>query len=100
MQKYIKREVKYKVVSKEEEAYQPESIAIKVAIEFCLNIGTVSFLFQDMMSIFDQYGLREKFIFNLEPFIISGLFKKEYIPEEILKEFLKFYESKSDAFVK
>ena len=87
-------------MSKDEEAYQPESIAIKVAIEFCLNIGTISFLFQDMMNIFDQYGLRNKFIFNLEPFIISGLFKKEYIPEDILREFLLFYETKSEAFVK
>ena len=87
-------------MSKDEEDYQPESIAIKVAIEFCLNVGTINFLFSDMITIFEQYGLRNKFIFNLEPFIISGLFKKEYIPEDILREFLLFYESKSEAFVK
>ena len=54
MQKYVKRDVKQQsLLNSEDEAYQPESIAIKVAIEFCLNIGAVEFLFHDMMSIFD-----------------------------------------------
>jgi hypothetical protein len=29
---------------------------------------------------------------NLEPFIINGKFKKEFIPEEVLNEFLDNFE--------
>jgi len=38
--------------------------------------------------------MREKLIVNLEPFIISGQFKKEVIPEDVLREFLDFFEKK------
>ena len=68
--------------------YEADSIAIKVAIEFCLNINSVKFLFDRILALFDQNGMRNKFIKNLEPFIMSGQFRNEFIPEDILKEFL------------
>lgn len=74
--------------------YQADQIAIKVAIEFCLNIGTTNFLFTQMLELFEVHNLRQKFISNLEQFIISGQFRKEHIPEDILSEFLSFYENK------
>ena len=40
--------------------------------------------------------MRLKFIQNLEPFIISGQFKKETIPENILNEFLEFWGTKDE----
>ena len=41
---------------------QADAIAIKVAIDFCLNIGITKFLFTDIFQLFVQYNLREKFI--------------------------------------
>ena len=77
--------------------FQTDAIAIKVAIEFCLNIGSIKFLFNDMLLLFEHNNLRKKFIENLEPFIISGQFRKEVIPEEILDEILTIYENKGEA---
>lgn len=74
--------------------YRADEIAIKVAIEFCLNIGATHFLFTDIFSLFNQFNLRPKLIANLEPFLISGQFKKGVIPEDVLQEFLQFYEHK------
>jgi hypothetical protein len=47
-----------------------------------------------MLELFEVHNLRQKFISNLEQFIISGQFRKEHIPEDILSEFLSFYENK------
>jgi len=44
-----------------------------------------------MVDLFHRNGMRLKFIQNLEPFIISGQFKKEIIPEDVLTEFLDFF---------
>ena len=77
-----------------EDSYQAYVIAIKVAIEFCLNINATDFLFSEIIQVFKQHGLWLKFIQNLEPFIMSGHFKNELIPEKILAEFLDYYEKK------
>lgn len=64
--------------------YRADEIAIKVAIEFCLNIGATHFLFTEIFGLFNQFNLRPKLIANLEPFLISGQFKKGIIPEDVL----------------
>ena len=65
-----------------------------MAIEFCLNINATFFLFTEIFQIFVDNGLESKFIQNLEPFIISGQFRKEVIPESIVRKLIKFYEDK------
>ena len=80
--------------------YEPEAIAIKVTIEFCLNIGAVDFLFLEMFELFDSCGLRPKLFSNLEPFIISGQFKKEVIPEQILSDFLDHFGANQGNHIK
>ena len=66
------------------DTYQADSIAIKVAIEFCLSISATFFLFTEIYQIFVDQTLEHKFIQNLEPFLLSGQFKKEIIPESIV----------------
>jgi alpha-tubulin suppressor-like RCC1 family protein len=51
-------------------ALQWDLIAIKSAIEFCLAINSTSLLFSDIFNLFAQSGLEEKFLKNLEPFIL------------------------------
>jgi hypothetical protein len=58
--------------SSDKGANTADSIAIKVAIDFCLNIGITNFLFTDIYDMFIQCNMKEKFVQNLEPFIISG----------------------------
>jgi len=73
-------------VSKED--YSVEETAINAVIEFCLSISACDFLFTEIFDLLNSLNLRNKFIQNLEPFIISGQFRREIIPESILKEFL------------
>jgi hypothetical protein len=50
-----------------------------------------------MLILFEYNNLRSKFIQNLEPFIISGQFRKELIPKEILEQILNQYEGTGDS---
>jgi hypothetical protein len=69
-------------------------IAIRVAIEFCLNIQSVDFLFsKDIYGFFHDKGLKEKFVKHLEPFILSGSFKRQKIPDAIIKYIVLQYEN-------
>lgn len=56
---------------------------MKVAIEFCLNIGALDLLFGQIHQIFKSYdeSLGQMFVRSLQPFIMSGLFRKVEIPE-------------------
>lgn len=74
------------------EKYQADQIAIKVAIEFCLNINAIPYLFSDIYSILAENKLEEKFLMNLEPFILAGKFRKEIIPDVIVRKLIKYYE--------
>jgi hypothetical protein len=53
-------------------------------------------LFTDLYQIFKDCGLESKFIANLEPFILSGSFKKVEIPANIVKKITSFYEERNN----
>ena len=76
--------------------YSIEDIAIKVSIEFCLNINEAGFLFNEIYEFFRENGLRENFINLLCPPIVAGQFRKEYIPETILEKLIVYLEAKSN----
>jgi len=65
-----------------------------VAIEFCLAINCTNFLFSDIYRTFQEKGLEDKFLLNLEPFIISGQFRKEKVPEDVVMKLIKHYEDR------
>jgi hypothetical protein len=110
LQEYM-RELIFKTISLEIEKnlknvhieLAPESllescqIVMKVSIEFCLNIGATDILFQKIFPMFTRYGpkISQTFIKNLQPFIMSGLFRKVAIPEEIFLEFIRQYDDGS-----
>ena len=75
-----------------EKQFSIEEIAIKVSIEFCLNIGEVNYLFTDIYEFFKEKELKDKFILLLCPAIISGQFRNEHIPETILLKLIYIYE--------
>ena len=69
-------------------------IIMKVAIEFCLNIGAADLLFGKIHQIFKSYdaSLGNMFVRSLQPFITSGLFRKVEIPEPVMIEFIKLFD--------
>lgn len=87
---------KYSKAAESKSALQWDLIAIKSAIEFCLNINSPAVLFTDIFSLFAQSGLETKFLQNLEPFILSGAFKKQAVPEAIVRKLLAYYESREE----
>ena len=94
MKNYIEQGIKAMIknfnINKPESAsssdYQADKIAIKAAVEFCNRINSLKFLFSSIIKLFSEEGLEEVFIENLEPFILSGYFKDENIPNVVLKK--------------
>ena len=70
--------------STEEKDFSIDKIAIKVSIEFCLQISEVDYLFGDIYRFFVEKELEDKFISHLCAPIIAGQFRNEYIPEHVL----------------
>ncbi len=59
-----------------------------------MNINATHYLFTEIYQIFVENRLELKFLYNLEPFILSGQFRKEIIPEAIIKKIIQHYEDK------
>jgi len=59
---------------------------LNVSIEFGLNINETKFLFNEIFEFFREKDLKENFINLLCPPIVAGQFRKEYIPEAILRK--------------
>ena len=51
-----------------------------------MNITETKFLFNEIFEFFRENDLRENFINLLCPPIVAGQFRKEYIPEAILRK--------------
>lgn len=66
--------------------YTADIIAIKAAVEFCNRIGGLNFLFNGIIKLFTEEGLEDRFIENLEPFILNGYFKNAFLPDIVLKK--------------
>ena len=73
-----------------------EIVAIKLAIQFCVNIKTVNYLFTDIFQFFSKFKLQDKFLKLLEPSILAGRFRDAIIPDRILRHLIMYYEKKED----
>jgi len=69
---------------------------MKVAIEFCLQINATYFLFTEILQLFQERQLEQKFLACLEPFILAGQFKKEQLPESVLHTLVGHYQDKKN----
>lgn len=68
---------------------QIDEVAIKVAVEFCLAISDVKFLFGDIYQFFVGVGLEDLFIEHLCAPLLTGQFSAEYVPEDLLLKLIK-----------
>jgi len=63
-----------------------------VAIELCIELKDCYFLFYDIFMLFEDEGMIEIFLEELEPFILSGNFREWALPNEILSDhIIKYY---------
>ena len=67
---------------------------MEITIEFCIEIDSVNYLFDKILKIYESKKYKDIFLSKLEPFILCDKFKKFDIPEEIILDIIKLYESK------
>ena len=77
-----------------EDNFSIDKIAIKVSIEFCLQISEAEYLFTEIYQFFAEKELEDKFISHLCAPIIAGQFRSEVIPEYILQKMVRMYEDR------
>ena len=67
---------------------------INICIEFCIEIGAVDFLLNDLQAIFDHKGFGDLFIEKLEPFILCDKIINEKLQQFTITKIIDLYEKK------
>ena len=67
---------------------------MEITIEFCIEIDSVEYLLDKILKIYESKKYKDIFLSKLEPFILCNKLSKFEIPEEIILDLIKLYESK------
>ena len=67
---------------------------MEITIEFCIEIESVDYLLDKILKIYESKKYKDIFLNKLEPFILCDKLLKFEIPEEIILDLIKLYESK------
>ena len=67
---------------------------MEITIEFCIEIDSVDYLLDKILKIYESKKYKDIFLSKLEPFILCNKMIKFEIPEEIILDLIKLYESK------
>ena len=67
---------------------------MEITIEFCIEIDSVDYLLDKILKIYESKKYKDIFLSKLEPFILCNKMIKFDIPEEIILDLIKLYESK------
>jgi len=71
-----------------------QSKTLRVATEFCIKVGAIDHLFNELFEMFAEAGIEQRYFENLEAFILSGKLKNIVIPDEILTRLIQYYRQK------
>ena len=66
---------------------------MEITIEFCIEIDSVDYLLDKILKIYESKKYKDIFLSKLEPFILCNKMLKFEIPEEIILDLIKLYES-------
>ena len=72
---------------------------INTCIEFCIEIGSVEFLLNDLQPIFDNKGFGDLFIERLEPFILCDRIINEKLQQFTITKIIALYEKKKQYLI-
>lgn len=78
------------------EGENKEAKQASIAIEFCIGISTVDYLFEDMQKLFIGAKQEVAYIEALEPFILEGKFKADEVPQDLIKLIINHYTKKNE----
>ena len=68
---------------------------IEIAIDFCISIEDVNYLIGEIEPIFETQNLGEKFLQNLEPFILNDRLKKYNFNVNVISQIIELYNKKN-----
>ncbi len=71
-----------------------DSALASIAIEFCVGIGAIDYLFADMLKIFADNQQESTYVEALESFILSGKFVSMEVPMDLIKTIVDYYTTK------
>ena len=67
---------------------------MEITIEFCIEIDSVDYLLDKILKFYESKKYKDIFLNKLEPFILCNKLIKFEIPEDIILDIIKLYESK------
>ncbi len=67
---------------------------LRVATEFCIRVGAIDYLFGDLFKMFAEGGVEQRYLENLDAFILSGKLKSVKIPANIIERLIAYYDLK------
>ena len=70
---------------------------MEITIEFCIEIESVDYLLDKILKIYESKKYKDIFLKKLVPFILCNKMIKFNIPEEIILDLIKLYESKVET---
>lgn len=65
-----------------------------MATEFCIRVGAIDYLFGDLFKMFAEGGVEQRYLENLDAFILSGKLKTVKIPANIIERLIAYYDLK------
>lgn len=68
-----------------------------IVIEVCLTLSSAEFLFAEMMSYYMEIEKEDAYVEAMEPYIMAGKFRSEYISDEFVGILLKQYNAKPEV---
>ena len=69
---------------------------INICIEFCLDIGDVEYLFNQIEPIFITKNFENLFLEKLEPYILCGKINNKALPKKTLRKLINLYVKQGD----
>ena len=67
-----------------------------MAIELCLDVGEINFLFKDILKIMEEKGYFDFFMEKIKPFILKNKITSVQLGQNLTLKILKYYMNKND----
>ena len=67
-----------------------------MAIELCLDVGEINFLFKDILRIMEEKGYFDFFMEKIKPFILKNKITSVQLGQNLTLKMLKYYMNKND----
>ena len=82
----------------EEKSDEILSKCLNMAVELCLDVSEINFLFKEILPILEEKGYFDFFMEKIKPFILNNKITSAQLGESITLKIMKYYMKKNDYF--